>query len=433
MEPSYLDIDYPDPQDEHVENISLEVPAVAHMEILSVVSNVSPLLEAFRCAFNGIESLRMNLKFKDLRYSLGEKSILDGVSGEIKSGRMTAILGPSGSGKTTFVNVLMGKVARTGGELNINGIPAEMHTFRKIIGYVPQDDIMLRELTVHEVIQYSARTRLPRDWNTKQVNELVDSILKVLNLEHIAHTLIGDELNRGISGGQRKRVNIAMELAAAPLTLILDEPTSGLDATSALKVAKILRSISHVGLTVVSIIHQPRVEIFNTFDDVLMIVPGGRTAYFGPVRKAREYFEYHLGFAFEPDSNPADVMMDILSGRGKLRNGNLQSFKPDAIANHWKNFGIEYISQGESVADDAGDYFSVDTMKSIAKKRGASFLNQLWNAHQRSLIQQARTLGGLFMELWVGLVAGLIMGIAGKCDEMYHGILISPYQRILRA
>ncbi|KAJ3341497.1 hypothetical protein HDU83_006587 [Entophlyctis luteolus] len=462
VEPSYLDIDYPDvaaakcdaesPRGSSDDGAEMSEIEVRRLELCSVVSNVSPMLEAFRLAFRGVESLRMTLKFNGLRFCLGDKVVLDGVSGEIKSGRMTAILGPSGCGKTTFVNVLMGKIARTGGELLINGVPAEMHTFRKIIGYVPQDDVMLRELTVREVIHYSARTRLPRDWTVKQVDELVDAILRVLNLEHIANTMIGDEFSRGISGGQRKRVNIAMELAAAPLTLILDEPTSGLDATSSLKVAKILRSISRVGLTVVSIIHQPRIEIFNTFDDVLMLVPGGRTAYFGPVARARAYFEDFLGCTFDHDANPADVMMDILSGRGRVKCADAPmgsvALKADALARRWSSGGMDFvkvddtegagggarsalgipaISPGGAPDTGTNDLFSVDSMRAVAQARGASFLRQVWNAHQRSLLQQSRTIGGLFMELWVGLLAGLIMGIAGKCDEMYHGVLISPF------
>ncbi|ORY50101.1 P-loop containing nucleoside triphosphate hydrolase protein, partial [Rhizoclosmatium globosum] len=409
IDESQLDIDYPDASDseEQQESLSLKSTAeLARLELCSMVSNVSPLLEAFHSAFNGLENLRMNLKFNDLRYSMGDKVILDSVSGEIKAGRMTAILGPSGAGKTTFINVLMGKVARTSGDLMINGIQAEMHTFRKIIGYVPQDDIMLRELTVKEVVQYSARTRLPRDWSSKKVDDLVDAILKVLNLEHIAHTFIGDELDRGISGGQRKRVNIAMELASAPLALILDEPTSGLDSTSALKVAKILRSISRVGLTVVSIIHQPRIEIFNTFDDVLMIVPGGKTAYFGPVKKAVLYFESFLGFQFDKGSNPADVIMDILSGRGKMKEKG-PTLKPETIAMIWKESGINFISQKDKQTLFS-DVHAVQSMKMIVLSRGASFLQQCWLSYQRSLTQQARTARALFLEILVGMIAGLI-------------------------
>ncbi|KAJ3396090.1 hypothetical protein HDU80_010069 [Chytriomyces hyalinus] len=411
-------------------------------DIMSAVSNVSPLVTAFQTAFHGLDNLRMNLKFNRLKYSLGEKVILDGISGEVQSGKMTAILGPSGAGKTTFMNVLMGKLARSSGQISINGISSEMHTFRKMIGYVPQDDIMLQELTVREVIEYSAKARLPRDWSPQQMNELVDSILKVLSLEHIAHSIIGDELNRGISGGQRKRVNIAMELASAPLAIFLDEPTSGLDSTAALKVSQILRSVSRVGLTVVAIIHQPRIEIFNTFDDVLMIVPGGQTAYFGPVKQAQPYFENALGFVFGKESNPADVLMDILSGRGKMKHGG-SSMEIDAIAKFWRTSGCK-LTPSDRHSDSCSpitlqtidprtmeaDLQNVLTLSDIVKVRGASMLQQLWNAHNRSLIQQARMFGHLAIELWVATLSGLIMGVAGRADEMYHGVLVAPYQQL---
>jgi ABC-type multidrug transport system ATPase subunit len=125
--------------------------------------------------------------------------------------------------ETTFMNVLMGKVTRTGGTLRINTIQAEMHEFQKIIGYVPQEDIMHRELTVRENLLYSARIRLPyRNWNHKgEIEEHVDRVIEALGLGHVRHVPIGDELTRGVSGGQRKRVNIGMELVASKLVFFL--------------------------------------------------------------------------------------------------------------------------------------------------------------------------------------------------------------------
>ncbi len=120
---------------------------------------------------------------------------------------------------------------------------------------------------------HSARIRLPRSWSDKEINEYIDELLHALNVSHVQHSVIGDDVNRGISGGQRKRVNIGVELAAVPVGIFLDEPTSGLDSTSALEVTKILQGITALGLTIVAVIHQPRVEIFELFHDVLMIAP----------------------------------------------------------------------------------------------------------------------------------------------------------------
>lgn len=170
---------------------------------------------------------------------------------------------------------------------------------------------MIRELTVREIIRFSARIRLPRHWPNKDIEDYVDAVLKTLgyfkffvielcfkfqfSLWHIQHCLIGDEATRGISGGQRKRVNIGMELAAAPLAIFADEPTSGLDSTAALKVVATLKKIASLGVTVITVLHQPRYEIFESFDDILLIAPGGLTAYFGPCKDVVNYFK-KLGF-----------------------------------------------------------------------------------------------------------------------------------------
>jgi ABC-type multidrug transport system ATPase subunit len=155
---------------------------------------------------------------------------------------------------------------------------------------------MLREMTVREVIAYSAKIRLPSSWTSAEVNDFVTIILQSLGLLHVQHSFIGSEADsRGISGGQRKRVNIAIELAAAPLALFLDEPTSGLDSTGALGVVDVMKRICAIGVTVIAVLHQPRIEIFQAFDEVLLLVPGGLTAYMGPREQVISYFS-DLGF-----------------------------------------------------------------------------------------------------------------------------------------
>ncbi|KAJ1551534.1 hypothetical protein HK405_014329, partial [Cladochytrium tenue] len=367
---------------------------------------------------------------------------------------------------TAFMSVLMGKVRRTSGELRINGTPAEMDKFSKIIGYVPQDDIMLREMTVREIVLYSARVRLPRTWTAVEVEAHVDNILDALNLTPVAHTQIGDELTRGVSGGQRKRVNIAMELAALPVALFLDEPTSGLDATAALDVASMLRAVARLRLTtVVAVVHQPRVEVFTRFDDVLLVAPGGRTAYLGPVPLARTYFE-SMGFAFEDAANPADVLMDILAGRGVPSTAGAAATKlpgPDDLPRRWLADGPAFLAAhgagpalglhpsagssasvpstatatasataapaaaAASLSTDARAAADLASMRTLAATRGAGFLRQATLAHARSLTQQRRFLGSLWMEVFVGLLAGLILGVAALTEESYRGFLVGNF------
>ncbi|KND05205.1 uncharacterized protein SPPG_00865 [Spizellomyces punctatus DAOM BR117] len=390
------------------------------------VIDTSCLVKGFSRALGGRTDLSMNFKFRNLSLVLPDgKPILSGVTGEIRPGRMTAIMGPSGAGKTTFMNVLMGKVKRTGGTLYVNGQESEMHVFRKVIGYVPQEDIMLRELTVWENVLHSAKIRLPGDWSAKDVEEHVHGVLSALNLSHVAHTIIGDETTRGVSGGQRKRVNIGMELAAVPLAIFLDEPTSGLDATAALDVADIMSSLTHLGLTLVAVIHQPRVEIFERFDDLLMIAPGGLTAYLGPVNEAKTYFEA-MGFQFAPTANTADVLMDILSGRGI---NNLQNITVDDLVVAWekRSAGDGDIDGLQSVSDTEFH----EHVPTLRRTRGANIFWQIYHCHNRYLVQQERTLSSLVLEVFVGTAAGLLMGVAmADQGELYYGVWKLPYTKM---
>ena len=137
-------------------------------------------------------------------------------------------MGPSGAGKTTFVTLLTGKVPRTTGKVSINGQPDELSKYKKLIGYVPQEDIMLRELSVREILMHSARMRLPKSWTFSMIKNKVLEIISFLGMGHVMDSIVGNEEERGISGGQRKRVNIGMELVAEPSVLFLDEPTSGM-------------------------------------------------------------------------------------------------------------------------------------------------------------------------------------------------------------
>jgi ABC-type multidrug transport system ATPase subunit len=400
----------------------------------------------FQKSMNG-KDLRMHFRMEQLGWTLPSsgKVILEGVTGSIVSSRMTAIVGPSGAGKTTFMNILTNKIERTHGKLYICGKEVELSQYKKIYGFVPQEDVMHRELTVRENIYHSARIRLPRSWSDKEVNEHVDLVLQALDLVHVQHTLIGDGVSRGISGGQRKRVNIALEVASCPLTLCLDEPTSGLDSTAALEVVDMLRRMADLGMTVISVIHQPRVEIFKKFDDVLCIAPGGRTAYLGPTLACRPYFE-KLGYEFQVGANEADVLMDILSGSGR---NPVNDYSISELVSKWeKQIGsepsplstpevatpivvsvpTEIVLAGAFETDLDLDQQFHKLSNDLVQERGANFLTQLRLTHNLSLLQQYRTLPGLVLELFVASISGVLMGVASKgIDELYQGMMKKPF------
>jgi ABC-type nitrate/sulfonate/bicarbonate transport system ATPase subunit len=179
------------------------------------------LLEAFS------DIVKMRLDFEGLEWCLpapSKRKILHGVSGSIQAGRFTAIMGPSGAGKTTFLNLLLGKYKRTAGTLRVNGQEGEsMAEFKKLLGFVPQDDTLLAELSVREHVTFAARMRLPRQgWPEERLARHVSAVLDVLGLTNVADSLVGDASRRGISGGQRKRTNIALELVMVPCVLLLD-------------------------------------------------------------------------------------------------------------------------------------------------------------------------------------------------------------------
>ncbi|KAK4398116.1 ABC transporter G family member 10 [Sesamum angolense] len=205
----------------------------------------------------------------------GTKYVLKNISCEVKSGELTAIAGPSGAGKTTLLEILAGTMATCGvsGHVLVNDMPMNAAHFRRVSGYVTQDEALFPHLTVEETLMYSARLRLQvgRD----KARSRVHSLLTELGLEHIAGVRIGSESSRGISGGEKRRVSIGVDLVHDPVVLLLDEPTSGLDSASALHIVLLLKSMAkNQGKTIVLTIHQPGFRILNLIDKVILLSNG---------------------------------------------------------------------------------------------------------------------------------------------------------------
>ncbi|XP_004346076.1 ABC transporter CER5 [Capsaspora owczarzaki ATCC 30864] len=296
-----------------------------------------------------LSKLMQQIRQTDQAVTAG-KTIMNNVSGAFRANRVTAIMGGSGAGKSTLINAVMGKIKRAGGQVCINGVEAEPSRYRNITGYTPQEDVMLTMLTVGEILTHSARLRLPREWTNAQINQHIDAVISILGLAEVRNSRIGDEVKRGVSGGQRKRVNIAMELVANPSLLVLDEPTTGLDATSAWEVVKCLKAIANAGRTVVAVIHQPRFEVFALFDDLLMLSKGGFTAYNGPTSEIAGYFG-SIGFPVPATGNPADFYLDVLAG--KIPRQGDPAFHPTHMAELWKQNGGMLERLSANLADSA--------------------------------------------------------------------------------
>jgi ATP-binding cassette subfamily G (WHITE) protein 2 len=236
------------------------------------------------------------------------KKIIKGVSGIMRPG-MNAILGPSGSGKTTLLDILAGR-KETGtlqGTILVDGKPLPKN-FRCISGYVVQDDLVMGTLTVRENLHFSASLRLPQSTTKHERDAKIDQVLADLGLTHVSNSKIGTQFLRGISGGERRRTNIGMELVISPGILFLDEPTTGLDAYTAASVMRLLANISKRGYTMIFSIHQPRYSVYKVFDSFTLLTEG-QMVYHGIRDTALTHFEQQ-GLVPEAHTNPADFFLD---------------------------------------------------------------------------------------------------------------------------
>ncbi|XP_059677167.1 broad substrate specificity ATP-binding cassette transporter ABCG2 isoform X1 [Gavia stellata] len=281
-----------------------------------------------------------------------EKKILHNVYGIMKPG-LNAILGPTGSGKSSLLDVLAARKDPAGlsGEVLIDGTP-QPPNFKCISGYVVQDDVVMGTMTVRENLHFSAALRLPSSISVKEKEERVTQIISELGLSKVADAKVGTELIRGVSGGERKRTNIGMELITEPPVLFLDEPTTGLDASTANAVLILLKKLSRRGRTIIFSIHQPRYSIFKLFDSLTLLALG-RVLFHGPAKQALEYFS-SIGYECEPFNNPADFFLDIINGDSTAVAATKEDHRP-------ADTGKE-VSSENGVAEDNVDSSVVDVL-----------------------------------------------------------------------
>ncbi|OAY82738.1 ABC transporter G family member 18 [Ananas comosus] len=228
------------------------------------------------------------LEFQNLSYSIIKKQKKDGVkikkaayllndiSGQALRRQVTAILGPSGAGKSTFLDALAGRIAKGSleGSVSIDGRPVTTSYMKKVSSYVMQDDQLFPMLTVFETFMFAAEVRLSPSLSQHEKKQRVWELLEQLGLQSTAQTYIGDEGRRGVSGGERRRVSIGIDIIHKPSLLFLDEPTSGLDSTSAYSVVEKVKDIAKGGSIVLMTIHQPSFRIQMLLDRLIILARG---------------------------------------------------------------------------------------------------------------------------------------------------------------
>ncbi|KAI3518207.1 hypothetical protein L1887_06696 [Cichorium endivia] len=272
-------------------------------------------------AFNHVNySIDMPAEMKGKGVESGHLQLLKDVSGAFRPGILTALVGVSGAGKTTLMDVLAGR--KTGGNIEgsiyISGYPKNQTTFARVSGYCEQNDIHSPNVTVYESLLYSAWLRLSSDVNSRTQKMFVDELMELMELNPIRDAIVGLPGVDGLSIEQRKRLTIAVELVANPSIIFLDEPTSGLDARAAAIVMRTVRNTVDTGRTVVCTIHQPSIDIFESFDEMILMKMGGQIIYAGPLgqnsHKLVEYFESISGVPKIRDGyNPATWVLEVTS------------------------------------------------------------------------------------------------------------------------
>ncbi|KAJ3680325.1 hypothetical protein LUZ60_016603 [Juncus effusus] len=396
-----------------------------------LLAGLSPLSETIwkdKANTNLIGDVSTRLTWKDLTVMVslpnGEtQTVLEGLTGFAEPGTITALMGPSGSGKSTLLDALVGRLATNAflsGTILLNGRKTKLSF--GTAAYVTQDDTLIGTLTVRETISYSARLRLPDKMSREEKRALVEGTITEMGLQDCADTVIGNWHLRGISGGEKRRVSIALEILMRPRLLFLDEPTSGLDSASAFFVTQTLRALARDGRTIIASIHQPSSEVFELFDR-LYLLSGGKTVYFGQVSEAYEFFA-QAGFPCPPLRNPADHFLRCINSDFDKVKATLKGSIKSRIQK--SDDPLENITTAEAIRKliqyyncSQFNYSARQKVDEISRMNGtvlesggsqASFFMQAFTLTKRSFVNMSRDFGYYWLRLIIYLVVTICIG-----------------------
>ncbi|XP_030526426.1 pleiotropic drug resistance protein 1-like [Rhodamnia argentea] len=334
--------------------------------------------------------------------------LLGGVSGAFRPGVLSALMGVSGAGKTTLMDVLAGR--KTGGyiegTITISGYPKKQETFARISGYCEQNDIHSPHVSVYESLVYSAWLRLPADVNNETRTMFVEEVMELVELNPLRQALVGLPGVNGLSTEQRKRLTIAVELVANPSIIFMDEPTSGLDARAAAIVMRTVRNTVDTGRTVVCTIHQPSIDIFEAFDELLLLKRGGQEIYVGPLGHHSchliNYFEGIQGVSKIKDGyNPATWMLEVTAPAQELALGiDFAALYRSSVLYRRNKAFVKELSLPPPNSKDL--YFPTKYSQSTFTQLTACLWKQHWSYWRNTNYTAVRHLFSIFVALMFG-------------------------------
>ncbi|CAJ2629466.1 unnamed protein product [Trifolium pratense] len=395
------------------ENIEMEERNTSERPILNATTKRGMVLpfRPLSLAFDHVNYyINMPAEIKKQGFEESRLQLLRDVSGAFRPGVLTALVGVTGAGKTTLMDVLAGR--KTGGyiegSISVSGYPKNQATFARISGYCEQNDIHSPNLTVYESIVFSAWLRLGKEVNEETQKMFVEEVMKLVELHPVRNFLVGLPGIDGLSTEQRKRLTIAVELVANPSIIFMDEPTSGLDARAAAIVMRTVRNTANTGRTVVCTIHQPSIDIFESFDELLLMKRGGQIIYSGPLgqqsQKLVKYFEAISGIPKIKDGyNPATWMLEISSPTVESQLS--VDFAELYIKSELYQTNQELIKELSTPLPGTKDLnFATKHSRSFTTQCKACFWKQQWSYWRNPQYNTIR----FFLSVSVGVIFGLI-------------------------
>ncbi|CAG9785417.1 unnamed protein product, partial [Diatraea saccharalis] len=330
------------------------------------------------------------------------KIILRNINGEFQSGQLTAILGPSGAGKSTLLNILAGyRVSGAGGTIYTNGEPRNLKKFRKLSRYIMQEDLLQPFITVQEAMVIAADLKLGSALTKEKKAVVVEEIVQLLRLTKARHTA-----TERLSGGERKRLSIALELLNNPPVIFLDEPTTGLDDVASSTCVSLLKRVARGGRTVVCSLHTPSARLFAEFDHVY-VVANGRCAYQGTSGGVVPFLD-ELQLPCPKTYNPADFIIEVSSGEYGCQADRMVAAVENGRCQRWRDYNAEPISIIEEDLDL--EQLNAGGVESHDYKHGSTACQQFLVLLRRMLLQTVRNTGYLWLRVGLHMFLGFIIG-----------------------